>query len=396
VQNLLERIAKHLASALRPEARPRRARTYECRCGRTVFFRNSLCLACHAPLGYEPESGELYPLSPATNAGTWRLDASDGSDGELAYRRCHNFDLAPGCNWLVPESDDTPYCRACRLNRTIPDQSDPDNQRYWRAIENAKRRMVAELISLGLPVRSHAEDPEHGLTFDLLRSPPEGPRVMTGHVGGLITLNVEEADDVKREAMRHGLHEPYRTLLGHFRHEMGHYYWDLLVSGTRWHEPFRELFGDERADYAAAIEANYRIGPPVDWPQRYISAYASSHPWEDWAETWAHYLHVHDSLDTAMGFGFLGEHLSTEIEGYTEADLYDPSDPDRERVLRLFNTWLGLTAALNEMARSMGQPDLYPFVTSRSVVRKLHFIHLVARGARSPEVAQALAAPAVA
>ena len=154
-----------------------------------------------------------------------------------------------------------------------------------------------------LPVKSKTEDPERGLAFDLLRAPEEGPRVLTGHASGLITLNVEEADDARREQIRHQLHEPYRTLLGHFRHEVGHYYWDRLITGTEWEEPFRALFGDERADYAGALKANYESGPPADWRDRHISAYASSHPWEDWAETWAHYLHMVDALETAFASG---------------------------------------------------------------------------------------------
>src|SRR4030095_2036535 len=140
--------------------------------------------------------------------------------------------------------------------------------------EIAKRRLVSELLSFGLPVRSKVEeDPERGVMFDFLRSPPGGPRVLTGHASGLITLNVEEADDAKREQIKHQLHEPYRTLLGHFRHEVGHYYWDRLVWNTRCLEPFRQLFGDERASYAEALQRNYEQGPPADWANSYVSSY---------------------------------------------------------------------------------------------------------------------------
>jgi hypothetical protein len=189
----------------------------------------------------------------------------------------------------VEASDPNPLCIACRLNRTIPDLNDPDNGRYWGEIEAAKRRLVSQLLALGLPVKSKiAEDPERGLMFDFLRSPPGGRAVMTGHANGLITMNVEEADNVKREKIKHDLHEPYRTLLGHFRHEVGHYYWDLLVRDTKWLGPFRQVFGDERANYAQALRRNYEAGPPPDWRNSYISSYAAMHPWEDWAETWAH------------------------------------------------------------------------------------------------------------
>jgi hypothetical protein len=215
------------------------------------------------------------------------------------------------------------------------------------------------------------EDPERGVMFDFLRSPPQGPPVMTGHSNGLITINVEEADDVKREKIKHDLHEPYRTLLGHFRHEIGHYYWDLLVRDTKWLEPFRQLFGDERASYAEALKRNYEVGPPSDWANSYISSYATMHPWEDWAETWAHFLHVADSLGTALGFGLETEDLETRFTPFTSEDLYAPDDPGASRFLSLLNSWIELIMVLNEVARSMGHPDFYPFVMSKPVVAKL-------------------------
>ena len=328
------------------------------------------------PLGYEPRLRKLGALAPGAKEGTWRL--SNSRKTSVMYRRCGNFDSSADCNWLVPVKDPSALCISCRLNRQTPDLSDADNRRYWGAIEIAKRRMVSQLLMLGLPVSSKIdEDLEHGVAFDLLRSPPEGPRVMTGHAGGLITLNVEEADDAKREKIRHELREPYRTLLGHFRHEIGHYYWDRLIVGTVWHEPFRKLFGDERADYAAALEANYEKGTSADWANRHISSYASVHPSEDWAETWAHYLHLLDSLSTAIGFGFTGRNAEVEVETFSLSDLYAPTHPDAERVLSLVNSWVALTTVMNELAHSMGQSDFYPFVLSPAVLRKLHFIHMV-------------------
>jgi hypothetical protein len=227
-----------------------------------------------------------------------------------------------------------------------------------------------------------SEDQARGLMFDFLRSPPNGPRVLTGHADGLITLNVEEADDARRERIRVDLHEPYRTLLGHLRHEVGHYYWDRLVRDGPWLEPFRRTFGDERTDYAAALRSNYEHGPPADWADRYISSYASTHPWEDWAETWAHYLHVVDSLGTAIGFGLTADDIDGDIKSFGREALFDPADEGAEHFLSLLNSWIEVTMVLNELARSMGVPDFYPFVMSKPLVAKLQFIHLVMRSAR--------------
>jgi hypothetical protein len=378
--NIFETITRRIAESWRGDQPTGRGHAYRCQCGRPVFFRNSLCLGCQSPLGYEPDLARVDALRPGPDAQTWRLH---GEPDERVWRRCANFESPAGCNWLVPAGDPQKLCRACRLNRTIPDLADANNARWWQVVENAKRRLVAQLFRLGLPVRSKVtEDKEHGVMFDFLRSPKDGPRVLTGHANGLITLNIEEADDAQREKIRQQLHEPYRTLLGHFRHEIGHYYWDRLVAGTPWQEKFREVFGDERQDYAAALKRNYDQGPPADWADRHISSYASTHPWEDWAECWAHYLHVVDSLDTALGFGLRGEDVEAATEPFTIDDLYDPQAPDAARVILLLNSWVQLTTVLNELARSMGQPDFYPFVMSRPVVKKLHFIQMVVKATR--------------
>jgi hypothetical protein len=173
------------------------------------------------------------------------------------------------------------------------------------------------------------------------------------------------------------MHEPYRTLLGHFRHEVGHYYWDRLVDGTPWLELFRQAFGDERDDYSSALQRNYQQGPPPDWPTRFVSAYASSHPWEDFAETWAHYLHMADSLVTAHSFGLQTGEVATELQSHKPDSLLRPGDPDAERFLYFVNRWISLTAVMNELTRSMGQLDFYPFVLSPPAVAKLQFVHMV-------------------
>lgn len=324
---------------------------------------------------------QIRALTPAQQPDTWKIDDQD-EDAEN-WIRCENFESPAGCNWMVRVDDDETLCRSCRLNQTIPDLDDPDNCLWWRKIENAKRRLVAQLFNLGLPVESKvSENPERGVMFDILRSPEKGPRVLTGHADGLITLNVEEADDSVREKTRQQMHEPYRTLLGHFRHEIGHYYWDRLVAGSPWLDKCRELFGDDRQDYSAALKRNYEQGPPENWADEYISSYASVHPWEDWAESWAHYLHIVDSLDTALRFGLRGEDVEQAVEPFTVEDLYDPEAPDANRVILLVNSWVQMTTVLNELARSMGQHDFYPFVMSRPVLRKIHFIQMIVKEER--------------
>lgn len=389
--NRFDTLSSRLSSAWKPVKEPTAPRAYRCQCGRPVFFRNSECLACKTPLGYDTERAKVLPLRPGPTAGTW-LRWDDTTDPPRRNRRCANFDSASGCNWLVPlEGDDAPaLCAACRLNRTIPDAGNPEHQALWRSIETAKRRLVSQLLALNLPVKSRVgEDPERGLCFDFLASPPDGPRVMTGHADGVITLNIEEADDATRERIRAAMREPYRTLLGHFRHEVGHYYWDLLVRDTGWLSPFRELFGDEQQDYAAALKANYEQGPPADWPQRFVSAYASMHPWEDWAETWAHYLHMVDTVDTALSFGIHADDVELDAEPWSADALWRPDDPEARSFLGFVNAWVELTAVLNEMSRSMGQHDFYPFVLPRVAVAKLQFIHLVVSGAPAPAPAAA-------
>ena len=310
-----------------------------------------------------------------------------------SYTRCANLLTPAACNWLVPvhlpsaDGSAAPaqlLCQACRLNRTIPDLNDAahsDNGVLWGRIELAKRRMFSSLLALGLPVKSLiAEDPQRGLAFDLLRSPDGGPPVMTGHDGGLITLNLLEADDAAREAIRAAMREPYRTLLGHFRHEIGHYYWDRLVQGTPWMDGFHALFGDETQDYAAGLQRNYTQGPPPDWALHYVSAYASSHPWEDWAECWAHYLHMRDTIDTAASLGLAAQGMDSaqlEFTPFTLDALYQSDHLGAQNFLDFLNDWMRLTTLLNEMSRSMGQPDFYPFVLPREVVAKLHFVHLL-------------------
>jgi hypothetical protein len=380
----MDRLFDGLQLGWKPNGEPGNRQAFRCVCGRAVFFRNSQCVACGTALGYEPTQARLLPLVPGPDGITWEEAQADTAGGAPPlYRRCANFDSPAGCNWLIGAEEGATMCIACRLNRTIPDLSLPDNAGLWRRIETAKRRMVAQLLSLGLPVKSRVtEDPQQGLMFDLLRANAGASPVMTGHDEGLITLNVEEADDARREQIRLAMHEPYRTMLGHFRHEVGHYYWDRLVRSTDWLEPFRIRFGDEREDYAAALQRHYLSGPDPTWPQRCVSAYASTHPWEDWAETWAHYLHMVDTMHTALSFGVDGSNVELEIAPFTEDALDVRDDPDAPRFLQFLNAWVDLTAVLNELSRSMGQHDYYPFVLSKPAVAKLHFVHRLVTATR--------------
>jgi hypothetical protein len=388
----------HTTSTITGAALGQSVRTYRCQCGEPIFFRNSTCLTCNTPLGYHPEQARLLPLKPVADTKTWTLWEDDGQ----TYLRCANLHTPASCNWLVPAASAHLHqglCRACRLNRTIPDLADPkhpDNGELWGRVELAKRRLVSALLVMGLPVASReTEDTKRGVMFDFLRSPTKGPHVMTGHNDGLITLNIDEANHAHREAARQAMDEPYRTLVGHFRHEIGHYYWDRLVWDTPWLEKFRALFGDENQDYAASLKENYENGPRPDWPQHFVSAYASVHPWEDWAECWAHYMHMLDTVDSAQSFGLTIDSTQIEFTPFTADWLYQCEHPDSERFLAFLNRWTLLTMMLNGMSRAMGQPDFYPFVLPHEAVTKLHFIHLLVLSSQEPvPAASAASVPA--
>ncbi|AVX26891.1 DNA polymerase III subunits gamma and tau [Pseudomonas syringae pv. atrofaciens] len=366
----------------------RNSKVWQCTCGQSVFFPNTQCLACSASLGYLPEQGRVATLEAGPEPTTWRLSDEPGAG---LYRRCANLDTPAACNWLFPEHNAGEFCVACSLNHTIPDLSVIENGERWRKVETAKRRLVAQLISLGLQVIPKTIDEEAGLAFDFVGVDLEGNLPTTGHANGLITLNIEEADDAHREAMRVQMHEPYRTLLGHFRHEVGHYYWDRLIANTHWQDSYRNLFGDERASYADALDHHYKNGAPDNWQESFVSAYATMHSWEDWAETWAHYLHMMDAVDTALGFGMSARDMELDYQPFPLEVLYDPQHPGGPAFLSFVNAWIELASMLNELSRSMGQPDFYPFVLPPAVIAKLHFIHLVIQdaGGKADEVLQA-------
>jgi hypothetical protein len=283
------------------------------------------------------------------------------------YRYCANaaYDV---CNWLVPAAQPDAYCAACRHNHMIPDLSLPENLDKWRALEVAKHRLFYTLFQLRLPVETQAESP-HGLAFQFLADvAPSGSSVLTGHADGLITINLAEADDAERERRRHQMGELYRTLLGHFRHEIGHYYWDRLIANTPHLEEFRRI-GDEQQNYDQALQDYYARGAPADWSEHFISPYASAHPWEDFAETWAHYFHMIDTLETARVAGLA---VSPKLPQSPGA-VFD-FHPLSTSMDRLVEAWLALAFAVNSINRSMGLRDLYPFVLGPLAVAKLTFV----------------------
>lgn len=340
-------------------------------CEQLVFFENVHCVRCGHALAYLPDRETVGSLDQDGD-GYWRSPLPQARDRR--YRLCANYREHDVCNWAIPEQDDSELCTSCRLTHVIPDQTAPGNKEAWYKLEVAKRRLTHTLLRLRLPLRNKTEDPEHGLAFEFKADlPPDADGVvdpvLTGHADGLITINIAEADDAERERRRVLHHEPYRTLLGHFRHEVGHYYWDRLIRNGDRLAGFRELFGDEQDDYAAALKRHYEPGPAADWQTRCISAYASVHPWEDWAETWAHYLHIVDAVETAHSCG-----LNLSPRRKDEPSL-KPSQAALKRFDRMLESWHSLTYVLNNLNRGLGMADPYPFILSTPAANKLRFVH---------------------
>jgi hypothetical protein len=339
---------------------------FECQnCAQPLYFENTRCESCGLSLGYLPGRATVTALKPYGDE--WIALAYPRG----MYRYCANS-VHDACNWLVLADSADQFCATCRHNRTIPDLSRPGHLERWRLIEIAKHRLFYTLLRLRLPVRTKGEDSD-GLAFDFLADnaapSPSAPPVMTGHANGVITIDLAEADDAERERRRRQMREPYRTLLGHFRHEIAHYYWVRLVAGSAELDEFRQLFGDERADYSRALQSYYASGAPADWAQHFVSAYAAAHPWEDFAETWAHYFHMVDTLETAGSFGLaVAPKPSRALKARINFDAH------RADMKQLIEAWIPLTFAANSMNRSMGLPDLYPFVLSSAAIAKLTFI----------------------
>jgi hypothetical protein len=347
-------------------------------CDNIIYFENRTCGRCGHRLGYAPELEIMTALEPA-GGDAWTPLAGKGG----LRRFCANADYDV-CNWLAAAEGKDRLCVACRHNDTIPDISQPLHLSAWRDIELAKHRLFYSLLRWKLPLKTRAEDPRKGLAFEFLADPPQpsGPRVMTGHDDGVVTIALAEADSAEIEKRRAELAEPYRSLLGHFRHEVGHRYWDILVRDGDRLEQCRAVFGDDSQDYEAALQRHYAQGAPADWAERFVSAYATSHPWEDFAETWAHYLHIVDTLETASAFG-LRIAPAIDKEGAHSARLdFDPYVAGS--IDEIIDAWAPFVVAMNSVNRAMGRPDLYPFVLAPAVVEKLRFVHELVRPSAGP------------
>jgi len=358
-------------------------KTFRCQhCGNPLFFENVQCLQCESALAFLPDRLNIVAIEPVPygDEGLWRPRTRGRKASAARYRLCHNHTTQNACNFAVPADDPNPLCVSCRLTRVLPDLSQPENPARWYRLEAAKRRLFYTLAKLGLVATTPANGEADGPVFEFLADLPGQP-VMTGHAQGVITLNVAEADDAERVRRRVEMHEPYRTLLGHVRHESGHYYWDRLIDESGRVERFREVFGDERQEYQQALQDHYARGGTVpDWQDSYVSEYATAHPWEDWAETWAHYLHMVDLLETAAWYN---TRVTVPGQEQEMEEVVNPLETGRPDFDTLVEQWVPLTLLVNSLNRSLGQEDAYPFALSVGALQKLRYVHDVIGETRS-------------
>ncbi len=328
-------------------------RRFWCDCGHPLFFESTSCNNCGAQVGYDPRSGDMLPLRGNRTSSLFQ------AQGDFDW--CANGQNHAVCNWLVPADQKGNLCEGCRFNRTIPWLGKEENIQRWKGFEVAKKRLLYTLTSLQLPLVDGSTDPERGLLFDFIEDQRSNPVMLesfvsTGYLSGVITINAMEADDLAREQERVRMNESYRTLLGHLRHESGHFFQAYVLHDEALNSEFRRLFGDPDTDYQAALQRHYDLGPAEGWSNYYISSYASAHPVEDWAECWSHYLHMIDTLETAAAYRMI-------------------ESPDLQRDFRsIANQWRNLSVVMNELNRSIGLADAYPFVINEWVEQKLAFV----------------------
>jgi hypothetical protein len=334
-------------------------------CNFSVFFENYACDNCGHLTGYRAKDRMMLAFKPNTD-----VLISDREQIEYKYCKNHEYNV---CNWVLEKDDPEDFCTACQLNRTIPNLSNPnsDNFENWKHLEVAKHRLIYQLQKIGLPLPSKLKH-EVGLCFDFVER-LGNPKLMTGHADGVITILIREGDSVLREQTRKQMHEPYRTLVGHLRHEIGHYFWNQMVrNNPAVLKEFRTVFGNETQDYSEALQSYYKNGAPKNWRKSFISDYATSHPWEDWAETWAHYLHIMDMVETAYFFR-LNVKPKLRAKAMNTKVSFDPYTKHNFDVI--VRKCVPLSLAVNSINRAMGIPDVYPFVISSDIIEKLRFIH---------------------
>lgn len=334
-------------------------------CSHPLFFENYTCEKCGHLSGYRHNDRVMLTFAPLASPYI-------GYDDGMSYKFCNNRSLGV-CNWMIRTENNESYCAACQLNGRLPMDRNGDQFDSWQSLEIAKHRLIYQLQKIGLRLVSKITS-EDGLSFDFV-SKKTDPKLMTGHNNGVVTILLEEADPVYREDMRQKMNEPYRTLIGHLRHEVGHYFWDRIVANdSEVLNNFRAIFGDETVDYKESIKMYYKNISPVNWQKDFVSLYATSHPWEDWAETWAHYLHIMDMLETAYWFGMKVSPFNSD-QGMNGDAYFDPyTHIDFEEIVK---TCIAITFAVNSINKSMGLQDIYPFVISDKVKQKMQFIHVL-------------------
>jgi hypothetical protein len=369
-------------------------KTFKCTCAGNpvLFFESNQCNNCGRVVGLTDDFNQLQPFNYNQGSETYFLDNTPN----VPYKKCRNFQDYQACNGMVQinildkNGAQIDYCYSCRFNQTIPNLSIEGHVPLWLKMEVAKRRALYTLKALPIPLQNTIDDPKNGISFvfatdrdvnDHFNTHLQNrPRVLTGHNRGDITINLSEADDVARSKTRMAMGEKYRTLLGHFRHELGHYYYDMLIAHHHQnHLLFKTYFGDDGQSYENALENYYQYGAPDKWQDNFISAYAAMHPWEDWAETWAHYIHIVDTMETAHNYGWrLSQNMAgnfkanAQIESRLHEDVFFIFRPQLDPII---DAWIELSVFLNSLNRSMGLQDAYPFVITSGVRRKLTFVH---------------------